>query len=226
MRNLEISNRAVSMTDRKSSGFSLVELLVVISIIVLMASLMGPTLNSALRGNAMTQAGDKVTGTLTLAHQMAVTRNQTIEVRIYSYIDPEMPGDKGQGRAIQAFTVDDAGIPSPISKVQVLPPTVVISTNPTLSTIFSLTSMEPSQGGNFRIPRVGTKYQYVSYKYYRSGSTSLVSQSTSASSQPHWCITLEGIQDASSGKTTLPKNFTTITIDPYNGALKTYRPTL
>jgi len=212
------------MLERKSSGFSLVELLVVISIIVLMASLMGPTLNSALRGNAMTQAGDKVTGTLTLAHQMAVTRNQTIEVRIYSYIDPEMPGDKGQGRAIQAFTVDDANKYTPIMKAQVLPPTVVISTNPTLSTIFTLISMQPSKGQT--IPRVGIKYQYVSFKYYRSGSTSLVSQSTNASSQPHWCITLEGIQDASSGKTTLPKNFTTITIDPYNGALKTYRPTL
>jgi len=224
MRNLVISSRAVPIAGRNSSGFSLVELLVVISIIVLMASLMGPTLNTALRGNAMTQAGDKVTGTLTLAHQMAVTRNQTIEVRIYSYIDPEMPGDKGQGRAIQAFTVDDANQYSPISKAQVLPPTVVISTNSTLSTIFDLTAMEPSKGE--KIPRVGTKYTYVAFKYYRSGSTSLVSQSTNASSQPHWCITLEGIQDASSGRATLPKNFTTITIDPYNGALKTYRPTL
>jgi len=218
--------RIIPMARRASRGFSLVELLVVISIIVMMASLMGPTLNTALRGNAMTQAGDKVTGTLTLAHQMAITRNQTIEVRFYSYIDPEMPGDKGQGRAIQAFTVDDAGVPNPIMKAQVLPPTVVICTNSTLSTIFDLTQMDPSQGGNFKIPRVGTKYKYVSFKYLRSGSTSLLSQSTNASSQPHWCITLEGIQDASAGKITLPKNFTTITIDPYNGALKTYRPTL
>jgi len=220
------SARIIPKLGRSSRGFSLVELLVVIGIIVMMASLMGPTLNSALRGNAMTQAGDKVTGTLTLAHQMAITRNQTIEVRFYSYIDPEIPGDKGQGRAIQAFTVDDAGVPSPIMKAQVLPPTVVISTNSTLSTIFDLTAMSPSQGGNFKIPRVGIKYQYVSFKYFRSGSTSLLSQSTNASSQPHWCITLEGIQDASSGKSTLPKNFTTITIDPYNGAIKTYRPTL
>ena len=94
---------------RHLSAFSLIELLIVIAIITVMASLMGPTLNSALRGTALTQATDKVIGVLSFAHQTALTKAQTVEVRFYSYVDPETPGDTGQGHAIQALSIDDSG---------------------------------------------------------------------------------------------------------------------
>ena len=114
---------------RHLSAFSLIELLIVIAIITVMASLMGPTLNSALRGTALTQATDKVIGVLSFAHQTALTKAQTVEVRFYSYVDPETPGDTGQGHAIQALSIDDSGTATPLMKAQSLPQTVVMTTN-------------------------------------------------------------------------------------------------
>ena len=72
-------------------GFTLVELLVVVTIIVILASMLGPMLNSALRGTNLTQGADKVIGILSLARQTALTKNQTVEVRFYAFVDPESP---------------------------------------------------------------------------------------------------------------------------------------
>jgi hypothetical protein len=42
-----------------------------------------------------------------------------------------------------------------------------------------------------------------------------------------WCITVVNAADLLGvGATTLPKNYTTVVIDPYTGSLKTFRPTL
>ncbi len=135
------------MRTSRSAAFSLVELLIVITIIVIMASLMGPTLNSALRGTALTQSSDKVIGVLSLAHQTAVSKAQT---------------------------VDDYGIYSPMMKAQILPNSVIISTSTNLSTLLSNgTNSTPTNS----IPRAGSNYTYASFQYYRSGSTSLAATS-------------------------------------------------
>ena len=202
---------------RRIAAFTLTELLVVITIILIMASLMGPTLNSALRGTGMTQGADKVIGVLSLAHQTAVTKNQTVEVRFYAYKDPETPGDTGQCHALQAFSIDDALNATPIMKAQALPSTVILTTNSTLSTLFSLT---PTTSPSVKIPRAGTSYSYVSFRFNRSGATDLVGNAT----QAQWCVTIMNALDYQGSA--LPKNYTTVAIDPYNGSIKTYRPTL
>jgi uncharacterized protein (TIGR02596 family) len=205
----------------KRSAFTLVELLIVITIIVIMASLMGPTLNSTLRGTALTQASDKVIGVLSLARQTAVSKAQTVEVRFYSYTNSELPGDTGQGHGLQAFTVDDTGTNfTPITKPQILPNSVIISTN----TYFSLLMGNDTNGTPTNtIPRAGTNYTYSSFKYYRSGSTSLAS----SSSTNVWGVTVVNASDSKgTNDYNLPLNYTTIVIDPYNGSLKTYRPHL
>lgn len=209
----------------RPSAFTLTELLVVVTIIVIMASLMGPTLSSALRGTSLTQGADKVIGVLSLARQTAITKGQTVEVRFYSYPDPETPGDTGQYHALQAFSIDDAGNAVPLLKAQTLPQTVVMATNSlsgsSASTLLSLTNATaPSQ---YPIPRVKNAYTCSSFQFYRSGSTSLLVSGASS----NWCVTVVNAADLlGAGATTLPKNYTTVTIDPYNGSLRTFRPTL
>jgi uncharacterized protein (TIGR02596 family) len=206
-------------------AFTLTELLVVVTLIVIMASLMGPTLNSALRGTALTQGVDKVIGVLSLARQTALTKGQTVEVRFYSYVDPETPGDKGQFHALQAFSIDDAGNAVPLHKTQTLPQTVVMATNAlggsSVSTLLSLPNANaPSQ---FSIPRAKKAYTCSSFQFYRSGSTSLLVNGASM----NWCVTVLNATDLlGTTATNLPANYTTVTIDPYNGSLRAYRPTL
>lgn len=213
---------ALPFGSRGSRAFSLLELLIVMTIIVIMASLMGPTLNSALRGTALTQATDKVLGVLSIAHQTAITKAQTVEVRFYSYTNSETPGDTGQGHAVQAFTVDDNGIATPLMKAQVLPNTVVISASTNLSTLMALTNS--SAPAAYAIPRVGNNYSCSSFQYYRSGSTSLASSSQATAV---WGITVVNMIDMmGANASTLPVNYATVVIDPFNGSLKTYRPHL
>jgi uncharacterized protein (TIGR02596 family) len=198
-----------------SRGFSLVELLIVIAIIALMASLMGPSLDSALRGTAMTQSADKVSGLLSLARQTAIAKGQTVEVRFYKFKDPEIPGDPGAYHALQAFAIDDAGNASPLLKPVALPSSIIISDVDAISSITTLPVQPPA---GMKIPRVGTAYTYIAFRFRRSGAPDL-----NPGGAP-WCLTLLADKDAKAAQ--LPKNYTTFVIDPYSGTLKTYRPTI
>ena len=211
--------------SRGGAAFTLTELLVVVAIIVVMTSLMGPTLNSALRGTALTQGADKVIGVLSMARQTAITKGQTVEVRFYSYVDRETPGDTGQYHALQAFSIDDAGNAVPLLKSQALPQTVVMATNSfganPSSTLLSLAN--PTAPSQVAIPRVKNSYTCSSFRFYRSGSTDLLLRGADT----NWCVTVVNAADLlGAGASTLPKNYTTVVIDPYNGSLRTFRPTL
>ncbi|NBZ96597.1 MAG: Verru_Chthon cassette protein D [Proteobacteria bacterium] len=206
-------------SSKFTSGFSLLELLVVIGIIVLMSSLMGPMINTALRGTKLNQAEEMVVGVLSLSRQTALTQNKTVELRLYSYKDSTVPGDTGQIHALQAFLLDDSGNYTPVMKSQQLPETVVVTTNTTLSTICTLTNTSDSLPP---IPRASTNYQCYSFQFYSGGSTSLAGNS----SQSNWCLTLENMLDDNGSNLPKSSNFITISIDPYNGSYRIFRPTL
>jgi uncharacterized protein (TIGR02596 family) len=208
---------------RSESAFTLLELLIVIAIIVLLASLMAPMLSSALRGTSVTQSTDKVIGLLSLARQAALTKSQTVEVRFYSYTNPEMPGDTGECHALQAFSVDDLGSYTPITKPQTLPQNIVITTNANLSSLLGSNNLVPFGTGTVLIPRVRTNYSYNWFRYYRSGSTSL--QNSQIPSNNVWCLTIENLSDDRVNATSPPSQYSTLTVDPYNGTVRTYRPT-
>ena len=208
---------------RSDCAFTLLELLTVVAIIVLLASLMAPMLGSALRGTSVTQSTDKVIGLLSLARQAALTRSQTVEVRFYSYTNPEMPGDTGQCHGLQAFFVDDLGNYTPITKLQTLPQNVVITTNPNLSSLLGSNNLVPFGTGTLLLPRVRTNYSYNWFRYYRSGLTSL--QNSQIPSNNVWCLTIENLSDDRANATNPPSQYSTLTVDPYNGTVRTYRPT-
>ena len=210
------------------SAFTLTELLVVITIIVIMASLMGPTLSSAVRGTALTQGADKVIGVLSLARQTAITKGQTVEVRFYAYVDPETPGDTSQYHALQAFSIDDAGRASPLIKAQTLPQTVVMTTNSfgghPASSLLSSSLVNASAPSQLSIPRVKNNYTCSSFSFLRSGTTSLL---VSGNDTNVWSVTVVNAIDLlGAGASKLPANYTTVTVDPYNGSIRTFRPTL
>jgi len=216
----------------KKGGFTVVELLVVMSIIAIIIGFTMPAMNTVLKGSQLTQAGQMINDQLNLARQIALTKNHSVEVRFYQFGDPQAPGEQtavpasGRYRAIQAFEIQDSGSAVPLSKVQQVPPSIIIDSGGALSSIISppsayvapLPVLTSYSIQTVPIARVGTNYNTVAFRFLPDGSVNL----SKISSNP-WCLTLHNINEGDS--LPAPKaNFITTQIDPSNGHIKTYRP--
>jgi type IV fimbrial biogenesis protein FimT len=62
--------------SRTPAGFSLLELLMVIAIILILAGFILPSTTSLIQGSQLTTGADKTIATLSLARQTALTRNR------------------------------------------------------------------------------------------------------------------------------------------------------
>ena len=67
---------------RKPAAFSLVELLVVITIMLLLINFTSLGLNQVLKGMRIEQAGRLIMDEINLARQIAVARNLNVELRL------------------------------------------------------------------------------------------------------------------------------------------------
>ena len=222
------------------SAFTLIELLLVISIIGVLSTLVAPAINTMMRGSRLTQAGDKVVAVLSQARQTALTTNHSVEVRFYQYGDAEVPGESkdnkasGNYRAIQIVEYLDNGAVIK-GKVEKLPLAIIIDSSETLSTLLKSTlntdnitnyswGVDPTTRSQLSKPSlltVDTNYNCCVFRFLSDGSTNL------PTSGSPWFLTMQNLDPAKGDNkfaTTPPPNYTTIKIDPVNGSLKVYRP--
>jgi len=229
------------MTDAQKSAmaaFTLTELLVVVAIMAAIASFVIPAATSLLKGADLIQGGQKLADQLTLARQSALADNHQIEVRLYQYADPNMPGEQSTNastwkfRGMQLFEILDSGSASPIGKAELLPATVIIdkgyqgnappatTSTTSLSTITSSATAIPLISGTVAnmvpLPRAGIFYNCVAFRFENDGSTNLPPGGA-------WFFTVHNI-NLGDGLTTAPNDFFTIQIDPTNGHVRTFRP--
>lgn len=204
-------------------GFSLVELLIVVALIIVLASLSVPAFSSINRASALTASNQAVAGLLEQARQTAVTRNRPVEVRWYCYkagTDPEAY------RALQLFIVESGpgGVPvtNPLSRAIKLSSPVIIATNSRISSLMDDSKL-PTAGREKspdasapKLPETGLNYKYRSFHFKANGGTDL-------SATDQWFITLQSQNDqpAANGAAA---NFATIQLDPQNGRTRVFRP--
>lgn len=217
----------------RPSAFSLIELVIVISVILIIAAFTVPALNTVLKGSNLTQASGILVGQLNIARQQALSRNRVIEVRFYRYADPENPGENpadpstGKFRAIQLFEIMNTagGTALPIDKVQVLPGGTIFAYSDTagISSILDRpTGDRPKRPGIDdrtapRLPRgVDLKYEYVPLRFNPDGSTNKTPTGK-------WFVTVVNATDKFDG-TSPPPNFFTVQVDPVSGTTRSYRP--
>jgi uncharacterized protein (TIGR02596 family) len=206
-------------------GFTLVELLVVLAIMALLAVAVLPVTTSVLQSMELTEAGDTVSNVLTQARQLAITKGERVEVRFYQCTPPGSSSTVASYQALQSWvyaynttTGQDEG--TPITKPILFPSAIIINNgNTTLSNL--LQSSHTLSNPTTSLTQVlGTTINYSSVDFNPDGSTNL------GSSAPSWFFTINNIHDKNYIKdpTSTPINFVTVSIDPVNGAVHTFRP--
>jgi len=201
---------------KRCSAFSLIELIVVMAIIAIVAAIVVPVAGNVSRGVKLSHATQTVGDELAAARQSAIGRNRAIELRIYQYSDPEIPGSASCFRALQMFEIINAYSFSALDKVQALPTATIIDSGATLSSLLDPSKVTISNGVD-ALPRVGTNYKYVAFRFRPDGSTNL---SPTAGS---WFLTVHE-ENKGDALAQPPPNFNTLEVDPVNGSVRLFRP--
>ncbi|XHR29494.1 MAG: Verru_Chthon cassette protein D [Chthoniobacteraceae bacterium] len=213
----------------RNNGFTLLELIVVIGVMALISVLVMPSTGRFMGASRLSQSSQLLVNELSLARQQAITRNSEIEVRIYQFGDPDVPGEtpsspaSGRYRALQTFEITASGSAIALGKIQRLATSVMIDAG-VLSSIISSSGGTPSvpvattgDALGLAIPKVGTQYNAVCFRFLPDGSARLKPQTGK------WFLTLHG-SEAGDGLSTPPPNFFTVQINALNGHIQTFRP--
>ena len=195
-------------------GFTLLELLLVVSIMMVLFTLLAPATRSVLDSFHVTQALNVVLGTLDEAKERAVSLNRPIEV----WICRSTTASPSNYRVIQVISHEPSGILKPVGRPLELPQGTCITSGTTWSSLLSLTDKIPGSVRNE--PPVGSlkmNYVYKQLTFYPSGTTDLDSAATAP-----WFLTI--MSERSEAQGVLAKNFATIQIDPVNGLTTARRP--
>lgn len=189
-------------------AFSLIELLVVMGVIVLIASLVVPSFSSIVVGTNLSRAGQIIGDELTLARQEAVTKNRDVIVRFYKWTEV---GDS-EWRGIQLLSEIKVGASTevrPLGRLKTLPQGVVLDSD--LSPILELPGETLE---NDVSPPDKEGLSVASFRFRANGTT-----------QPQFAndanyVTVRNL--TASGNP--PDNYYTLQINPVTGKVSTYRP--
>lgn len=203
-------------SSKSGNAFSLVELLVVITVVAILLGFASISLFKRNDSTLLTSTGDTVLGLFKEAQQKAISDSAHIEFRIYQLqVDVN-----GETTWFFQFTREQKdGTFQAISSGYLAPQNIVVNRTANLSTLINVLPEEEDDDGLF--PASFARNQYTAFRFNSDGSTNL---NPIADNGDTWHLTLQIGNDANSSDANAPKNFYTISIDPFTGKSKVFRP--
>ena len=183
----------------RNSAFSLVEMLVVLTMVGILLAFAAPNVFSLVQARTLTNEGSLLRNELTKAQQLAVSRNADVEVRFFKWADRSSAQLEPVFSAFQFYQYNNKGEMIPISAFfRVRAPSVLSERYSTL--------LRPGYGGSasdrkygFDSPRKGdapaplgiggtmVNTEYVAFRFRPDGSTDLPNRSAGSDA---WYVTL------------------------------------
>lgn len=206
----------------KCPAFTLIEMLLVVTVIGILVAIASPALFRTLQGNRLTTAGERLLNQIALVQQMAATLNRPMELRFYQYEkESELVGDL-QFYAYQVFELPNATTEvraqsgsqpvteTPSGELVDLGESIIVSSN---SNLTPFTAGPLLDDGRKYVQDYSAKYFAI--RFYPDGTTNLPKNISNS------YLTL--ISDTDVEKSP-PANFYTIQVDPYTGKARPFRP--
>lgn len=190
------------------AGFSLVELLVVMVIVVILLSLGMVGFNSIVGGQKLTNAESLMIGQMALARQTAISRNTRVRWQILKVPD-RRNGDGEEWRLMRLQVFDPAAREwTPLGRLHMLPISIVAHSNTSYSTLLGAGNV--TNVNDLTLDgKSGVTAPAVTVVFRSDGGTSL---------NPNAIHTLL-LNDPKN-----PANFSSVQVDPISGAARTFRP--
>lgn len=223
---------------RTSRAFTLVETLVVVSIIVLVLALSAPALTNIIMSSKLTSAGESVLGAISQAQQAAHASNVPVELRFFKV--PDSFGTNPAYRSYQIFKITQitdnssvAGVKESLQAVGNLvrfPENIIIVADNSLSPALTGDGLPDSKEGTSTGYSGVASAVYNAWRFMPDGSCRKVGTSTGGfATLEYQTLTQSFITIATDSGTaitaeTLPRNFFTIQVDPFTSKARSYKP--
>jgi uncharacterized protein (TIGR02596 family) len=225
-------------------GFTLIEMLVVVTIVVLMLALATPALTRTMQSTRLSSAGESIMGSIAEAQQTAYSTNTPVEMRFFSFVE-----DVDQSAVFHSYQLFKITSPTPqaggaaaIAEVAVpvgnlnrLPEGIIIPLDASLSGAFAvngnITGLKDTKDGASVGYSGVSGANYCAIRFLPDNTCRSVGSTTNGLATLTFQTNLQQnfftITYGSGATVTLanlPKNFYTIQIDPYTGKARTYKP--
>ena len=209
-------------------GFTWIEVLVVLAVVAIMATLTIPSLQGVLSSGNLNASADSVLGELGLARQTAAARGTPVDVRLYQDLSRPRDANGNYPYRVIAIVVPagagsaagDEFLTAPLA----LSGDVAIESNPQQSTVLNTAlgtaGQQPVAGTELpTAPSAVRNLPYVQFIYLANGTIAL------DPSQP-WCLTLDNQNKShtTGANGALDANFVALALDVQTGRVRTYRP--